>query len=1262
MGGEQSSMSDSLLVPINLQAFLVGDTARDPVYDLAPVPQKEEELSAWYRDARYSFSIQADAHKSALAQGVHLHWALPAALTHSRHEAGKKPEQFCIPNRWLAVRMWHAAGSSEILSKAWVIESDYVSADPASGGVPFPFFGTSVPTELGGKHLGYVGRAVPLEDWKETHPGYRFALKSDGWGDPSFAAYYPACQGILGFHDKMDGVKKDDLVSYLVVGWYSDANEDPLYPFLPWQSSHAYASGDIVGPATPNGLQYRVTTAGTSGSSEPSWPASGTVTDGTVVLTENGADVFASLGWFCSNLSGVTAPRRTLCHGDVVDVRWQGLDQRYTAASSGSVKPVVAIGGSAAEAFSALLAPDKKPLQDVLCAFQHGQATQISERYQLGELLHRHSFGAVAGGKHWSLEAVDAPANTKSALSPVPENLQVLLSKLNDAQQALDRHARSLQSLRSRLFDCWATWASKQDPWADIPPPDRDSLDPVAKTVETAAKDLGTYEQAVEGCKTSVLKALTAEKFNLRLAESVMPPFLQAKDPFVVMRGDDLVGADRAHSQSADENAKGALRCRLAARDIVSGVRLQASVGRAWKAEDLQLDFPDVAQTPLPQEVARALALETLLFDPNCASLILKGNTNPSVLKLFKALQLSLAPSRESSEDNLKLTWDGQPPDPLGVTRCGEISPWLPVYMMWQVRWAPTYTPGQGSDSHSKALAGWQLSSEGDSEGNSLAGDLVLQAGSVQPGKEALLTGATIISALSGMQLAGNLKKFATASGLSGALEAVELTQALGQSLGGLNDLLLRQTLGLFLPPFDPETAQLDQPVWEAIGRAPQPLMPVAGTFLPLRAGALKFVNLWIVDSFGQTRRLIDSSTPLSPQPKVIASEALRPSATGYHAGFSPRLVQPARLNFAWQPADDAASGPICGWIVPNFLDKSLAVFSASGEPLGALESMLPALGEKSMKWVDDNTKLNVTFNWRAIPGSVLKVEEIGNQRLRRFIELVRNFTADEGQAFLELVDLVLRRTDGRIPAEDPAMGVLLGRPLALAHASLGLELYGLPAGYWTVDGAAWKFETEGFEKLRVPVRLGDMNLPPDGLVGYMAESDESCLFASEGATPRVKASRADNSRSLIQYGQELAVACDDQSAFVTLLMDASARVHAATGILPRHSVVLPQEATRLAGQIEEIFISVAPVLDERPEENASQPTMPRPSDAFGQWSWAIHPDLTGTVQTWHEIQPADDRARFADSPALTEGWLRLRLQQNQTDPNSGNETTGTER
>src|SRR2546430_8319788 len=76
-----------------------------------------------------------------LKAGIHLHWALPDALTQ-----GKLTPQGtdfpAVPNRWLVVRTQKAASGQRVVEQAWVVESDYLFPDDASeqtGCVTIPF-------------------------------------------------------------------------------------------------------------------------------------------------------------------------------------------------------------------------------------------------------------------------------------------------------------------------------------------------------------------------------------------------------------------------------------------------------------------------------------------------------------------------------------------------------------------------------------------------------------------------------------------------------------------------------------------------------------------------------------------------------------------------------------------------------------------------------------------------------------------------------------------------------------------------------------------------------------------------------------------------------------------------------------------------------------------------------------------------------------------------------------------------------------------
>jgi hypothetical protein len=117
------------------------------------------------------------------------------------------------------------------------------------------------------------------------------------------------------------------------------------------------------------------------------------------------------------------------------------------------------------------------------------------------------------------------------------------------------------------------------------------------------------------------------------------------------------------------------------------------------------------------------------------------------------------------------------------------------------------------------------------------------------------------------------------------------------------------------------------------------------------RAGQMFFTRLCVVDRFGRTVDVLleDDAAQFTP---IVAPNLTR-GAQRVHADVAPealvqmppRLLQPARLRFDFVSGMNgelivdhhAATSPICGWLLPNYLDRALLCYDPTGAPLGEL-------------------------------------------------------------------------------------------------------------------------------------------------------------------------------------------------------------------------------------------------------------------------------------------------------------------------------------
>lgn len=232
-----------IMVPIELDALVV--TQQDQDQGWANVRFRPENLSGYNQEKANFYGDEAEAAEQDSDDqptakggrvpfdqydhrdpGVYLHWSLPDGLTQAdtisesasespaTETADDKREQSepeikenhkfpLIPDRWMVLRFYPGVSpTSKRRVEGWVIRAE----EPNS-----------------------ADRVVPLASFREDHGshGNRW-LTAIGEGDPAYVAYYDNVRNQLGFYDGLDRVTRGPL-TYLVVGWYSEKGDDPLF-------------------------------------------------------------------------------------------------------------------------------------------------------------------------------------------------------------------------------------------------------------------------------------------------------------------------------------------------------------------------------------------------------------------------------------------------------------------------------------------------------------------------------------------------------------------------------------------------------------------------------------------------------------------------------------------------------------------------------------------------------------------------------------------------------------------------------------------------------------------------------------------------------------------------------------------------------------------------------------------------------------------------------------------------------------------------
>lgn len=1243
-----------LLVPMAIDALVLGT----PNVTGAAVNGGFVQVGFDYSALRFNQSptpkpFAAPSDSGVPKVGAELHWTLPAGLRSASadYNDGEFP---LLPNRWIVVRAHTPAGASPNTAPvltAWLLQSDRI--DPDNGTVTWP-----APDDPA--KFTWMGVEVQLlssiEDEASTVP----RVRAMGPGNAAFAQVYQGLENVLAFHDELADVAPGT-ISYTVIGFYNPSSWDPLL-----QASDSQPNGftnEEQWSAQMERLRLQVGETGSAGELE---------------VAQAAWDEWRSAhGMDPSNLPPAQQelPAQVLFHGSVQQIEWLGPSHAYTQAIPPSADVEVAVGNNPTEALGAWLnnkLTDRKledySIERLLEALMTDRLTDfMNDVVGFENAQHDLRFSSISGGTAWTVErAANQNPNAKTSL-PLDATQTDALIALSAQQSALEQAQRAQSSRAWELFAAnWKATQSNGKPYSTQ----------IQAAISSLTSELGTLGsmigQAQDGVTALAAKLRSLLGSSYALGTAKQDAFRAPNDPVVLVssaKQDDKILQRDLDNQDVD------LFCRMTGQTVVSmQVRVDGANPTTLATSDLlaALDLSFLSFVTLPKE-SRDVLLETLLLDPGVlpwlASLWQKkagGQSSlPDVEAAISALQhaargaSSLDPSLSVSLVADATGIDGLPPDPLAnFTWAEDDQPWTPVYLDWELSWFPTSLDPNGVETS------WQL------------GDIDFEWTGVSVPDQSRISyvGRTLLNTDAPTVLARRIDKLLDDPNIPipdfERQDLVQVSSALAnadvltQSLSGLNELMIQQTLNVAIGNQSDDTTPDDASVPSPPLLSDESDRP----FQPLRSGHFVINRLWVVDAYGQVLKTENPSGIVVP----YRSESTVTPGNGNSAfvQLPPRLVQSARLDFQLLSAEDDATpcvtsdraSPICGWVAPNLLDGGLLVFDADGNAQGEL---LPVQR-------DDGTGLR----WDAAPGLESPLgapPTLANAHLQQMVVGLLKAGERGTSALAEvlaLMDGVSFSSAWRFTSTS-TLPLLIGQPLAVVRASVQLELAGDPS-YDQAYAQTGQHFTNGFTEVALPLRIGDLGIRTNGVVGYYADDRYDELFAVHGYTTSAATSTAallagadpastgSNAEELVasvtggsfvKLGHLLALKAQEntgalarsgangsapQPTTLLVLMNATAALPAISGFLPVQSRNLPAGPVDAALRAMTFAFRTGPLL-----VDPQSVRMPLPTDIRGSWSFIRR----STVTTWSSdgVQASTSQAELTARPLqLFEGYLQL--------------------
>jgi hypothetical protein len=1136
-----------------------------------------------------------------------------------------------LPDRWLVTRV--RMDDPALPHRTWLIESDFVTSSNLykdsrqylpSATIPWPFTSEDGATLEGTKHpFRHLGRVRRLDEaWSDPageEVGRVSSLTAIGYGKSAFAAYLPGCQNVFGHYDCLDDVHLVDgqLASllYTVVGWFSQPKNDPLDP----RRYRKLASEPTLPPEDLYWIMHR-----------RDW----ILPDVEHYSPEKRNEIEKNIRTnpVLMNIAG------SFYAGALPGVQW---NPKYNYVETNSLDVKVAVGSSEAEALAAYLAQSlgqtqdendhqKMMLHEKLEALQLGILKSIQDASEpeilLEQALHTSGFHAEDGGSLWRItprsrndtsvsfaKQFDEELNEVKPPVQLPPEAGRALVALNRIQRVYDTLQFYNEAQRKELFFHWYYYLK----WSYGIDPDEDAF----KYLEQANGLLQKLEQLTTSEPLPHEIAEVLKESQKEILSKVLGEMAQVKDveAFINQPVQNLPHMEKALGALAEEILQQAMNLIGLLEPRKNEYQLWVErAPRFFQPNEPHLLIVDEKSPPSSRFDTAAEGLLTCHRLDDRAAIALLTTADDKVGEL-KDQQIDVANQVLAEALAASKKDDSTPSNEVIVRR----NPWHPIILEWQVKFHGFRRSTNYSENFIRDKDGSPSRTHLDLDGIDLCYNEDMSIYENGADRDTASYSGTITLSQQAMstlqkQLAQYLDVWADDPQLNKLQELLkdQSITVLSQALNGFNDALVTLLREIQLKVSDPHATSQQQEgeikrFRDAIGRYNTHSPNDVAAFSPIRAGYLEVEKIRLVDVFGQCRTL--------EKPSLILSHRLLQSDPNLVV-LPPRLVQPSRLLFRWLSAADGQSvemnshlntSPICGWVVSNYLDNSLMIYAQEGIFLGSIRDG----GDPQKK-----------PTWEPAAGTSILPEGFPNAEIREFVNGLLNDTDDAFRDFRRRIQQVLLLIE---PQNDPyqdALAVLIGRPLALVRAMLGLELKGPPASRLDEDSyshflANGRLNDDNFTAVQFPVRLGDLSSGSDGLVGFFRADDDGKITYN-------------NSTFHAEDQAEILLASYDR-VVVGMLVDPRASIHATSGILPVKTIDIPIEQYAASLKRMAFTFNVYPVL------SPGKLRLPLPAETDQSWVWLDPEDLQNPFTTIGKIAEWAGY-REGETLRILEGWLQV--------------------